>query len=633
MANEDHPDNNLNKTFYRNQINKVANAIKEVISAIKLYDSKQEEELQEAVKPMSAPRKNHKTTIIAGLVIVLVLIVLGFLFVPKLFKPSGELEKSIAVLPFNLLSDEPDKQYLADGMMDAITLHLSKIKDLRVLGRTSTEQYRNPTKTLTAIGKELDVSYLLEGSFQKFGDSVRLIVQLIKTGKEGHAWANNYDRSWKNVFSVQSEVAQSIARELNVVITPDEKQQIEKIPTTNLTAYDFYQRGTEELLKYYYSAGGNQALKRAELLFKQALNNDSTFTLAYIGLAEVYYEKHYYESYLSKNFLDSVLILANKSLDYDENLADGYLYRAYYYMDNGNMGQALKELDKTLEFDPNSWAAYRSKSQIYADDFNNMDFVKAIENSQKAVGLNHGKERPILLRSLGATYSQVAGFINKGENYYKEALILDGDTISYYNSLALTYYGSGYYDKAIDVAKRSYEKDTTNIEATIDDALVLLGECYEFMGRYKESFPYLQKYSKKLQSIRKFVVNVMHRIGYAYWMNGYKNEGEYWLNEQIKYCEESIKKGRLYSSNQWVYFDLAGVYAFKGNKREALENLEVFRKTHVCPLWLVTLMKFDPLFNSIRNEPEFQQIQKNVEAKYQAEHERVRKWLEENNML
>ena len=100
----------------------------------------------------------------------------------------AKLEKSIAVLPFKLLSNEPDKQYLADGMMDEITLHLSKIKDLRVLGRTSTEQYRNPAKSTTAIGKELEVNYLLEGSFQKFGDSVRLIVQLIKTGKEGHVW-------------------------------------------------------------------------------------------------------------------------------------------------------------------------------------------------------------------------------------------------------------------------------------------------------------------------------------------------------------------------------------------------------------------------------------------------------------
>jgi TolB-like protein len=159
-------------------------------------------------------------------------------------------EKSIAVLPFKLLSDEPDKQYLADGMIDAITLHLSKIKGLRVIGRTSVEQYRNPTKTTTAIGRELDVKFLLEGSFQKFGDNVRLIVQLIKTGKEGHIWANNYDRNWSDIFAVQSEVAQAVAAELYASITQEEKKLIEKIPTSDTAAYELYLRANDYQKEY-----------------------------------------------------------------------------------------------------------------------------------------------------------------------------------------------------------------------------------------------------------------------------------------------------------------------------------------------------------------------------------------------
>ena len=158
------------------------------------------------------------------------------------------LEKSIAVLPFKYMSDESEKQYLADGAMDDIILHLSKVEDLRVMSRTSVEQYRETDKTATIICQELDVAYLLEGSFQKHGDQVRLIVQLITPGKEGHIWANEYNRNWKDIFSVQSEVAQNIARELHAVITPEEKQLIEKKPTTSLTAYDFYQRGREEYL-------------------------------------------------------------------------------------------------------------------------------------------------------------------------------------------------------------------------------------------------------------------------------------------------------------------------------------------------------------------------------------------------
>jgi hypothetical protein len=121
---EDNPNDNLNKTFYRDQINKVANAIKEIITALKKQSQHPDEVSKQGFEAKSAHQKNQRTKIIAGFIIALALVVLGFLSIPKLFKSKGELEKSIAVLPFKLLSDEPDKQYLADGMMDAITLHL-----------------------------------------------------------------------------------------------------------------------------------------------------------------------------------------------------------------------------------------------------------------------------------------------------------------------------------------------------------------------------------------------------------------------------------------------------------------------------------------------------------------------------
>jgi hypothetical protein len=130
---EEKPQDNLNNTLYRDQINKVANSIKEIFTAIVQYSPENEEVQKEVFKPIYTPHNNRKTIIIAGSIIALFLIILGFFFVPKLFKSSEALEKSIAVLPFKLLSDEPDKQYLADGMMEAITLHLSKIKDLRVI--------------------------------------------------------------------------------------------------------------------------------------------------------------------------------------------------------------------------------------------------------------------------------------------------------------------------------------------------------------------------------------------------------------------------------------------------------------------------------------------------------------------
>jgi TolB-like protein len=193
-------------------------------------------------------------------------------------------DKSIAVLPFKSMSDDPEKQYLADGVIDAILLHLSKIEDIRVMDRTSVEQYRGADKTSATICQELDVTYLLEGSFQKYGDQARLIVQLIHPGLKDHIWAQEFDREWKNIFKVQSEVAQTIAREIQAVITPEEKQLIEKIPTSNQTAWDFYQQGKDELWKFWLN-NDDKALRRAENYYQKSLGFDSTFAQVYIGFA------------------------------------------------------------------------------------------------------------------------------------------------------------------------------------------------------------------------------------------------------------------------------------------------------------------------------------------------------------
>jgi TolB-like protein len=411
---------NLNKTKYRNQISKVALAIKETISSIGNDGQKSGERQKEVIKPLAVPLKSNRTKILAGSVILSALIILGYFFIPRLSKPNEQLEKSIAVLPFKLLSDEPDKQYLADGMMDAILLHLSKIKDLRVMSRTSVEQYRNPNKSTTAIGQELGVEYLLEGSFQKFGDNVRLIIQLIKTGQEGHVWANNYDRNWNDVFLVQSEVAQTIARELQAAITPEEKQLIEKTPTVSLTAYDFYQRGKEAHSKSWINfIPQKTSLQKAGEFYRAALKYDSTFAQAYTGLARVYWDTHYSPNYLLENFQDSANILCDIALSFDPELPDAYTLKGLYYSEIGQPEQAIKEFDKAIELDPNDWMAYRGKGDYYQD----RDFINNIYYLQKATALNHGPEFPDLLVKIGYAYF-CAGFPEKSRYFYLERLKL-----------------------------------------------------------------------------------------------------------------------------------------------------------------------------------------------------------------
>jgi TolB-like protein/Tfp pilus assembly protein PilF len=618
LTEEDNEEKNLYKTNYRNQINKVALAIREVITTLKQHGSLQEEELHGKFKPMLSTGKNHRTAIIAGLA--LVFIVLGFLFIPKLLKPSGEIEKSIAVLPFNLLSNEPGKQYLADGMMDAITLHLSKIKDLRVLGRTSTEQYRNPAKTLTAIGKELGVSYLLEGSFQKFGDSVRLIVQVIKTGKEGHVWANNYDRLWKNVFSVQSEVAKSIARELNAVITPEEKQRIEKVPTSDMSAYNLYLKANEYRMDYSKTRNLN-SYQTALNLYKTALKIDSTFAKAYTGLAAAYYYRYKWESYFKKTPLDSMMVFAKKALSFDDQSDEAYFVKGVYYYTVGPFENALENFDKALKINPNYYLAYYAKGILLISE---VDFIEGINIYNKALTLISRDEQPLLLRDLGAAYGSV-GFIDKAKYYYGKAFTMDGDTASYFNGLKSVEFDNGNFENGILYREKAFRIDSSYDQ---NDLYWLI-----IAGQHQEAYILAEKLVRLFKESGDIPLANSHRIAYSFRKMGKFKEADYYFKLQLEYCNESIKSNLGYAQSYYAYYDRAGVNAFMGEKEKAYEDLKIFKKRKEIRLWMVILMKNDPLFDSIRNETEFQKIVRDIEAKYQAEHERIRKWLEEQGML
>jgi TolB-like protein len=294
------------KEFDPRQVKPVLNNLATIIEWYLKYkdtqiisQAKPDDVKKERIGPLDTREGIHKPKkklilLISGLLVVMAIVVVLFVFnIIGGRKQTKEIEKSIAVLPFKLLSDEPDKQYLADGMVDAITLHLSKIKGLRVMSRTSGEQYRGTTKTTRTIGKELDVEYLLEGSFQKFGDDVKLIVQLINTREESHEWANEYNSKWGDIFSLQSEIAQKIAKEMSIVISPEEKESINKAPTTDLRAYDFYLRGINELWRLGQHSVDRESIEKAEILFNQALKYDSSFALAYVGLGHVCWKKNY----------------------------------------------------------------------------------------------------------------------------------------------------------------------------------------------------------------------------------------------------------------------------------------------------------------------------------------------------
>ncbi len=559
----------------------------------------------------------------------LLLLALGYLGISKVgagSKATSTLEtknKSIAVLPFVSLSDDPEKQYLADGVMDAILLHLSKIENLRVITRTSVERYRNTKMSIPQIAAELNVDHILEGSFQKQGDHANLIVQLSNAEKdEDHLWADEYPRDWSDIFAVQSEVAQTIASKLRAVITPAEKQLIEKKPTTSLTAYDFYQRGRSEHVKYLLDNQQKDALEKAAQLYHNALEYDSTFALAYTGLAHVFWNKHYWDALISENLMDSIIELVNTALSFDDQLAQAYVIRGNYFRFNNNNEQAVIEYDKAIKYNPSSGEAYWRKAILYEHD----DLLKSIYYFQKAASLYRGARLPQIYRRFGRSFA-IAGFKDEAIHYTEEALKLDNDSALYYAALSEIEDGAGNPKESIELGEKSFSMDSTNAWIAY-----LLGIQHMFLGQNEEYLRYMQKHHALVSDLDNPSPFTVFRIGHAYWVNGNKSEAEIYFDRGTKFYTEMIGLGRHFYHDMHTYYNLAAISSFIGNREKAYEYLRLLNQRPRMPRWMIKDIKNDPLFKNLRDDPEFEQIVDDVVEKYEAEHERVGVWLEEEGL-
>jgi TolB-like protein/tetratricopeptide (TPR) repeat protein len=609
---------------------------------------KQAEEVREEIKNTTHAKKNIRIPkkrligLVSGLTL-LIVIMISIIFLTNNIsnrKKSKELEKSIAVLPF--FNDSPDSENASyiNGLMGEILNNLSRIKELGVRPRTSVEKYRNPERPpAPQIGKELNVSYLVDGRGQKYGNIIQLTVELIDAAKDRQIWTDTYKRDLKDAgdfFTIQSQVAKTIAAELKTIISPDEKQLIEKTATTNLTAYYLYQKGREEHLNFWLNINNKNAFIRARKYYIEALKFDSAYAQAYSGLAMLELMKYNTWSvntvgmdYFTSEYMDSALNFANRALTYDANLAESYYVKGLYYWNTGKEENVLDYIDKASEYNPNDWMVYEFMGfSYYQFSIQDQDYIKAIENLKKALDLNHGREIPGLLHSLGLVYSLIAGFPEEGKKCFIRALMLNGDSAEYFNALGQLESNFNDFDNSIKYYTRAFKIDSTK------GSFEGLGTAYVYSGRYKESLEYINKYAEWLKENQVISEGFSHRIGYVYWINGYKDEADYWFNEQKRYCEESIKNKRFSGQiSLTAYYDLACVYAFRDEKQKAYENLRVLGQLKVFPSWWLDLIKRDPLLENLRGEPEFERIVNDIRTKYQAEHERVKKWLEDQEML
>jgi TolB-like protein len=561
-------------------------------------------------------------------VIIIALVAFNIVSRRNLNADISKLEKSIAVLPFYNDSPSDSTSYFINGLMDEILNNLHRIKAFsKVLARSSMEQYRGSIRpTIQQIGKEQDVNYIVEGSGQKYGNTFRLRVQLIETKNGNHLWAESYEReiqSTKNIYRTQSEIAQSIASALKATITPEEKQLIEKIPTSSMAALDLYLKANH-FLKEYEKTHDLSSYQTAVNLYNAALSIDTAYAKAYTGLASAYYDRYQWETYFKENYLDSMLVLIDKALDIDDQLDEAYYLKGRYYQENGHIEDALDNYDKTLKIDPNHYLAYQSKGDLYSRVLG--DYVNGLGNYHKALTLVRGKERPALLGSLGGRYMEI-GFTDKAKYYYQEAFEQDSNKSLHFRRLAWIEFSLENFEETLKLVKQGCEIDSLSC---INTELMFFNVP---SGHKEEAYLFAKKKIEQYKRMGTIALQTAFQIGYSFWQVGQYQEAKNYFNQQIKYDEESIRLRRPISQVGNAQYDLASTYAFLGEKAKAYKYLEEFVSIYFPKLWQISYTKHNPFMKSISNEERYKKLLQNMEAKYQAEHERVRKWLEETGQL
>src|SRR6266508_4341035 len=228
-------------------------------------------------------------------------------------------QKSIAVLPVDNLSRDPDNAYFCEGVQDEILTRLAKVADLKVISRTSTQHFKSAPENLPQIAKQLGVTNILEGSVQKAADQVRVNVQLINAITDAHLWADTYDRKLTDIFAVESEIAKTIAETLQARLSGSEKSSIAKTPTVNPEAYELYLKG-----RFFWNKRTGADLLKSIDYFKQAVEKDQKYALAYAGLADAYVLLPPYGAASPSESFPQAEAAARKALELDDTLAEAH---------------------------------------------------------------------------------------------------------------------------------------------------------------------------------------------------------------------------------------------------------------------------------------------------------------------
>lgn len=574
--------------------------------------------LEEEEEEVSLPSKNKRTRIILISFLFLVAVfAFLFIFTRRDSSRQQDLEKSIAVLPFKNDSNDSSNVYIINGLMESLLDNLQKIEDLRVISRTSTEKYRNNPKTIPEIARELNANYLVEGSGQKIGDQILLNIQLIEAPSDKHLWAERYKREAGDIFELQLEVARSIAEEIEAIITPEEKEQIEKVPTENLEAYDYFLQGLDEFYKR-----SRMGLEKAITLFELAINHDPEFARAYANIAICYAILDMYQ--YEKKFTKQIEQYAEKAQLLDPKLPQSLVAKAMFYISIEAYDQALPYLEKALEYNPNSSMVINILSDFYTRHM--PDTEKYLEYALMGIGLDIAShdslEASIIFLHLSNAFIQ-SGFINEAEKYIDLSLEYDPDNT--YSELIRAYVllaGGGELTQTKELLLEILKKDESR-----HDVMKELGVVCFFLGEYENAYAYYAKMFE-LAASQGMDLYSGEKAKYGLILSklGFAEESEKYMQEYLDWANNDLSK--------YKHLSLAVYYSYKGEVSRSIKNMELFSEQEHYPYWYILFLEMDdPLFNNVKDQPEFQKLLQKIDLKFWSYHKEIKDSLKKKGLL
>jgi len=456
--------------------------------------------------------------------------------------------RSLAVLPLENLSRDPEQEYFAEGLTEALITTLAKIGELRVVSRTSAMLYKGVRKPLREIARELEVDTIVEGTVLRVGRRVRITAQLIDAARETHLWAESYERDLRHVLALQSEVAQAIAREVQVKLTPQERAHLSQTRPVDPEAYESYLKG-----RYHWNRRSGEGLGRAVQFFQQAIKEDPTYAAAYAGLADCLSVLGWWGFVSPDEGCGKAKGLAQKALEIDHSLAEAHASLAFATMFyDYNFSAAEREFERSIELNPRYATAYQW------------------------FGL-----------SLAMTGRYEEGFAQ-----LKRAIRLDPHSAIIHACLGMAYWCGRRYEQQIEHFKKTLELDPSLAQGRWGLACAYLNQCmYE---------PAIAEMRQALQLLQDNPMAVAF-LGEVYAAAGYRDEAQKIL-EQLK----ELSKQRYVTP-----YYVGRIYAALNENDKALDCLETAHREHTVWTVFLKLdprldgLRSDPRFQDLLRHMNF----------------------------